>query len=152
MQNIKKILEENSIYFDSLPHIAADYRELWENAFANFLTDDEKKKIFLNDCEYDCGYLWHLFSYELVPHFVEFAANNLFNNYNKKACYIFHQRDDEVIIVPNGNKLNSTLFAQSEDLYVVDENFTWTYVVPYDEELGYYYYRNFHVHAVKTIL
>ncbi|MFE1630307.1 DUF4275 family protein [Brevibacillus reuszeri] len=35
-------------------------RKQWENTFANHLSEDEKKSIYLTTRG---GYLWHLFSY-----------------------------------------------------------------------------------------
>ena len=43
------------------------------------------------------------------------------------------------IMIEVGMLLKVTHFAQEEDVYVVDENFTWTYVVTHENYCGPYF-------------
>ena len=103
------------------------------------LSEREKEKIYLYGDRYMCGYLWHAFSYERTAHFVGIAANTAFDAKKKIKCYVFHQRLPEVLVVEQSEALKAAYLAQEEDIYIVDEAFTWTYVVTHEADFGPYY-------------
>ena len=60
-------------------------RKRWEDNFANHLSDNEKKSIYLGD------FLWHVFSYEKRDCLQEQQADIALNRESKKSCYVFYQ-------------------------------------------------------------
>lgn len=108
-------------------------RKQWEDAFASSLTETNKKKIYL------CDYLWHVFSYEKIDCSKNEKAEELFNAQKKKSCYIFFQHSNNVLLVDRASNLSSFDFAHEEDVYVVDKNFSWTYVKTHELDCGPYF-------------
>ncbi|WP_284561390.1 DUF4275 family protein [Bacillus sp. T2.9-1] len=97
-------------------------RKRWENNFANHLSDQEKKSIYLYD------FLWHIFSYEKKNCLKVEQADIAFNKKSKKSCYVFYQHSDDAFILENASFLNANDFLNEADVYVVDKEFNWTYV------------------------
>ncbi len=110
------------------------FRKRWENNFANHLSDEEKEDIFFYGDKYVCGYLWHIFSYEKKKCLEGIEAESAFHNEVKKECYIFYQHCDEVLLIKDASLLHmddtlcETDDAYKGDIYIVDKDFTWTFV------------------------
>ncbi|MDX8362806.1 DUF4275 family protein [Cytobacillus sp. IB215316] len=114
-------------------------RSKWEKTFANHLNDSEKVKIYLNSIG---GFLWHLFSFKKVSFLQGEEADLVFNNEPKGTCYIFYQHIDLVLLIENAAHICADDFKDEQDVYIVDEHFSWTYVVTHEKgELGPYFSR-----------
>ncbi|MGI8305282.1 DUF4275 family protein [Bacillus paranthracis] len=103
------------------------FRKRWEDNFANHLSDEEKEDIFLYGDKYRCGYLWHIFSYEKKKCVEGKEAENTFHNEGKKECYIFYQHCDDVLLIKDASLLSMDDMYKG-DIYIVDREFTWTFV------------------------
>ncbi|HDR7790006.1 hypothetical protein COJ60_09065 [Bacillus cereus] len=103
------------------------FRKRWEDNFANHLSDEEKEDIFLYGDKYRCGYLWHIFSYEKKKCLEGKEAENTFHNEGKKECYIFYQHCDDVLLIKDASLLSMDDMYKG-DIYIVDREFTWTFV------------------------
>ncbi|GCF66809.1 MULTISPECIES: DUF4275 family protein [Bacillus] len=103
------------------------FRKRWEDNFANHLSDEEKEDIFLYGDKYRCGYLWHIFSYEKKKCLEGKEAENTFHNEGKKECYIFYQHCDDVLLIKDASLLSMDDMYKG-DIYIVDKDFTWTFV------------------------
>lgn len=139
MEEFIKQLQKHHIKFKQFPHYAPYFRKRWDDAFVHHLSANEKEKIYLYGDRYICGYLWHVLSYKKRPNVEQTAANNAFDAKKKTKCYVFHQRLSDILVIEDGAALKAEYFAQSEDLYIVDEHYTWTYVVTHACEIGPYY-------------
>ena len=124
------------------------FRKCWEDHFANHLSDKEKEDIFLYGDKYACGYLWHIFSYEKKKCLEGKEAKNAFHNEVKKDCYIFYQHCDEVLLIKDASLLHmddilcETDDAYKGDIYIVDKDFTWTFVKTHEHRwCGPYFVR-----------
>ncbi|MFZ0443209.1 MAG: DUF4275 family protein [Bacillus sp. (in: firmicutes)] len=104
-------------------------RKKWEDHFANHLSDNAKKSIYLDD------FLWHVFSYEKRACLQEEQADIDFNRELKKFCYLFYQQSDEAFILENATSLNANDLLNEEDVYLVDKEFNWTYVKTHETGL-----------------
>lgn len=120
-------------------HWGIYFRKRWEERFARHLSQEEKERIFLFGDRYFSGYLWHIFSYKKIPHLCQVEAYEAFDLQQKTKCYIFYQHLPEVFYVEYAELLKAEDFLEEEDIYIVDENFTWTYVVTHEESCGPYY-------------
>jgi len=103
-------------------------RERWEKSFANHMTRNEKEAIYLYDNDGCCGYLWHLFSYEKKDCLKSEVAEQAFNNEQKNECYVFYQHTNDAIEIEGAYELKATDLKNEFDVYVVDKDFSWTYV------------------------
>lgn len=93
----------------------------------------------LHDRDYTCGYLWHVFSWGKRKCFSGDKAVEVFNNRKKKHCYVFFQRSNEALLLDDANDLNLRDLAEESDIYVVDKDFKWTFVVTHEESCGPYF-------------
>ena len=139
MNQLIKQLEKNKIKFKEYLYFAPYFRKRWEDAFVHHLNESEKEKIHLYGDRYFCGYLWHVFSYKRRSHLVQTAASEAFDAKKKTKCYVFYQHLSDVLYIEHATALKAAHFAQEEDVYVVNENFTWTYVVTHGSDCGPYF-------------
>lgn len=139
MDQLIKQLTKNKIKFKEFLYYAPYFRKRWEDAFVNHLGEHEKERIYLYGDRYCCGYLWHVFSNDKKPHLMQGAANEAFNTKKKTTCYVFHQRLPQVLVIEQAAALKALHFEWEEDVYIVDDDFTWTYVVTHESDYGPYY-------------
>ncbi|WP_041917212.1 DUF4275 family protein [Desulfitobacterium dehalogenans] len=125
---IVNMLKNKKVKVTEMPKRGAFLRKQWENNFANHLSNEEKKNICLWDNSEFCGYLWHLFSYKKRDCLKGEEAEKAFNNENKGSCYIFWEHTDHALILENAYILDSEDLEDEYDIYVVDKEFSWTYV------------------------
>jgi len=134
---LARILRDKNIKVIEIPKWGSFLRKQWEENFANHLTSDEKKHIFLNDSG---GYLWHLFSYEKRVCLKGEEANKAFNNIPKVSCYVFYQRTNDALIVESASSFNVDDLNEESDIYIVDKEFNWTYIKTHEKGyLGPYF-------------
>ncbi|MER2000909.1 MAG: DUF4275 family protein [Lysinibacillus sp.] len=139
MEEFINQLQKHNIKFKEFPHYAPYFRKRWDDAFVNHLSANEKEKINLYSDRYFCGYLWHVFSNKRRPHVLQKEANKAFDSKKKTKCYVFQQHLSDILMIGDGAALKAEFFTQSEDLYIVDEHYTWTYVVTHEFDLGPYF-------------
>ena len=139
MEQFMKQLTKNNIKFKEFLYYAPYFRKRWEDAFVHHLNEREKDEIYLHGDRYSRGYLWHVFCNDKRPYLMQALANEAFNAQKKTKCYVFHQRLPEVIVIEHAAALKAIHFEQEEDIYIVNEDFTWTYVVTHHSDLGPYY-------------
>jgi hypothetical protein len=129
---IFQMLKNKKIKATEIPKWGTYLRKQWEHNFANHLTDEEKKSIYLSDEDGCCGYLWHLFSYEKKICLKEMQAEKAFDDEQKNSCYVFYQHSDYALILENASKIKAEDLLNEADAYVVDKEFTWTYVITHE--------------------
>ena len=87
-------------------------------------------------------FLWHVFSYDKRNCLQEEQADIAFNRESKKSCYVFYQHSDDAFILENATALTADDLISEEDIYVVDKEFSWTYVRTHETGLcGPYFCR-----------
>ncbi|WLR57370.1 DUF4275 family protein [Mesobacillus subterraneus] len=130
-------LKSKRIQVSKTEDFGNDLRQKWESAFASQLSPKEKRQIFLHDKGGASGFLWHLFSYEKRKCEKEEQAELAFDNQYKDTCLIFFQHSDEVWKVKDASDLTAKdlLMTDGEyaDLYIVDRDFRWTFVVTHEQ-------------------
>lgn len=110
-------------------------KKKWEIAFAKGLTQDEKKQVYLSD------FLWHIFSYKKVISMENYEARDAFNKAMKKEVIGFYQHKKDVLHYENAAFLKDTDFDLEDDIYLVDFDFHWTYVVTHEKgQCGPYFF------------
>ncbi|WP_078379817.1 DUF4275 family protein [Sutcliffiella halmapala] len=136
------ILKRKNMNVVEMPNEGSSLRKQWEKNFASHITASEKDKIFLYDTDGTSGFLWHIFSYNKRDFFEGEKAEEDFNLQSKKSCYIFYQHSDHAFMIETASTLNHRDLLDEEDIYVVDTEFTWTYVRTHESGwCGPYYSR-----------
>lgn len=130
-------LKSNKIQVSQTDDYGYSLRKKWEETFAAHLSPLEKKQIYLHSDSGASGFLWHVFSYEKRVCEKEEQAELAFDKQYKDMCLIFFQHTDEVWLVEGASDLKAKdlLLADGEyaDLYVVDREFKWTFVVTHEQ-------------------
>ena len=137
-------LKSKKVQVREIPGWGPYLRQQWEDSFAEHLSYKEKEEIHLYYNGWAHGYLWHIFSYERRDCLKEMQANEAFNNVSKNACYVFYQNSDYALIIENATLVTASDFVQKDDfdegdIFVVDKDFTWTYVNTHETSCGPYF-------------
>lgn len=132
MLDLVSLLRMKKVSVIEIPKWGTYLRKQWEDNFVNHLSDTEKKSIYLYDEDGCCGYLWHVFSYERRKYLKEKQADITFNEQSKQSCYVFYQHSDDAYILESASSLTAEDFVNEEDVYVVDKEFNWTYVITHE--------------------
>lgn len=122
------ILKNKKVKVTEIPKWGPYLRKQWEYNFSNHISDEEKKSIYLFDNSGFYGYLWHIFSSDKKDCLKDEQAEKAFNNEQKDHCYIFYQHSDYALILNNASMFIANDLINEEDIYVVDKEFSWTYV------------------------
>lgn len=120
-----------------IPNWGGYLRGKWKESFASHLSANQKRAIYLHQ------YLWHLFSYEERNYIDGEEAINAFLKQKKGKCTIFFQHVDDAYVIEHAASLGLTdLVTNDQDLYVMDWNGKWTFIITHEREFGPYYCKN----------
>ncbi|WP_378151175.1 DUF4275 family protein [Chungangia koreensis] len=111
------------------------FREKWEERFAAGIDDKTKKDIYFN------RFLWHIFSFGALKCLEKDEAEAAFDQMEKKNCYLFSQHHIVSFELLNAESLKVEDLGEETDIYVVDEDFTWTFVKTHESVCGPYFYQ-----------
>ena len=119
----------------------------WLDAFAAGVSEANLGKYVLADG----NYLWHIFSWKLVPCLEGDAARNALAELPDETFYLFYKEyppadtplvravsKEDAIALAGRSDVESPLFDGS-DCYLVYKDFTWTYVHTHEEACGPYF-------------
>jgi len=142
MVKIKESLKAKGVVVTELLGAGLELRQRWEDAFAGHLSAEEKAEIHLHDdADGARGFLWHLFSYERRDCLQAAAASCAFARQPKGVCYLFYQHADDALLLEQATDLSVSDLEHEVDIYAVDSQFTWTYVITHEiGQLGPYFY------------
>ncbi|WP_010676649.1 DUF4275 family protein [Bacillus timonensis] len=133
-------LKRKKIKVREIPKWGTYLRSEWESHFASHLSEQEKRNILLTS---EFGYLWHLFSYKRKGCLDGEPAIDAFHREPKNKCYVFYQHWDYALLVENAASLHISDIGDETDIYVVDKEFQWTFVITHETGwLGPYFSRN----------
>lgn len=134
------LLKDKGILVIELKDKGKELRNQWEEAFAKHLSKSEKRKIYFHQ------HLWHVFSYDKLFCLERQKARAAFNMKKKNACYIFYQNNENTLLLENAIGLKAEdilneIDGYITDVYVVDKDFSWTYVHTHEYFLGPYFFQ-----------
>ena len=129
------ILIDKKVDFQVLDNLE-EIRNKWIEKFVGNLTERERKEISIDN------HLWHAFNSEKKDYLEGEDAVEAFNNLRKKGYYVFFDYDryddedlfgyeNKVFEVFGWNKMKAEDFSCG-DIYIVDKEFTWTYVYTHE--------------------
>lgn len=124
---------------------SAPFYGLWEHAFP-VATEMTASVPAYND-----QFLWHRFSFEILPYDIGDAALTKFNEAAKSTLVLFHHDQEDAILLTGCDQLCAADILQLHesapfpkmDIYLMPaENPTWTFVITHEPGLGPYFHRN----------
>lgn len=125
--------------FPSDPEVAADR---WLDAFASSVSEADLGQRVLGAG----NYLWHIFSWKLVPCLEGDAARQALTERADDACYLFYYAEApedmpaiHVVAKADLNALLSAAPSRDYDWYLVDRHFTWTFAHTHESACGPYF-------------
>ena len=118
----------------------ATFREVknrWLETFADGVPQEDLVKYVFSTG----NYLWHVFSWKLVPCLEGDAARQALAACPAGKVYLFYEGlwNDLPYVKPVELPLPEDFFADKHDVYLVDKDFTWTYVHTHEEACGPYF-------------
>ena len=122
---------------ETFPREIGRIRERWLDAFAADVPEAELGQHVLAEG----NYLWHIFSWNLVPCLSGDDARQALDAMDRDGAYLFEDpRFDNALIRPAG-QVDAAFMDTQDDCYLVDKDFTWTYVHTHEEACGPYFYK-----------
>lgn len=120
----------------SNPQAAEELRKKWKAAF---LKGVDTAGIFIDD------FLWHVFSYERLPAAVGAKACERVDRACDQTLYIFFNDcssdgTDVCYRLDDASAFTHKMIQCYEDIYVVNRDFTWTYVLTHEPICGPYFH------------
>ncbi|TDK61784.1 DUF4275 family protein [Bacillus salipaludis] len=133
------LLKSKGILVTELMNKREELLKQWGEAFAKDISKNQKREIYFGKC------LWHVFSYNVLPSKKGQRARNAFNMLVKDECYIFYQEYKNALMIENARSLKpedivNEIEEYIHDVYVVDTDFSWTYIQTHEEDCGPYFY------------
>ena len=136
-QPINRLVATQVAWEEPFPATIKDLRERWLNTFAADVSEEDLGKHVL----VGGGYLWHIFSYNLVPCLEGDEARKALAELPDTECYRFYKeyppQDQPRIKAIEMSEVSSLPYGL--DWYLVDKDFTWTYVHTHEEDCGPYF-------------
>ncbi|MDJ0333540.1 DUF4275 family protein [Planococcus sp. S3-L1] len=128
-------LQDKNLSFTLVPNKGNVLEQKWEEAFAKGISQSQKRKIAFKQC------MWNVFSWRKIECLKEQQAIEAFDLQKKAGCYLICTSSEEAIHITKANRLKAKDITHvGSDLYIVDEHFTWTYVLTHEEDCGPYFY------------
>lgn len=134
-------MQNKEFKVEEIPKWGCYLRGKWLDHFANHLTNEERKKIYLD------SFLWHLCSYEKTVCLEKEAAVKAFERQNKRKCTVFYQFTNKAYLIQNAKNLKVKDLPYGKDgdyhysdLYVMDWEHNWTFMITHENDsLGPYF-------------
>lgn len=134
-ENPLEFMRRHHMIVTDMLNAGHDLRQKWEQAFTDHLSKRDKIKLK------KMGYLWQLFSSGKRECVERNLAEEAFNHVTKNSLYLFFQHNDHGIKIERASQLTAKVLRQREDMYVVDEKFSWTYVKSSEFKVGPFFSR-----------
>ena len=124
---------------EPFPATIKDLRERWLDTFAADVSEEDLGKYVLAGG----SYLWNIFSEKLVPCLEGDEAQKALAELPDTDCHRFYKeyapQDQPRIKAISMAEVSS--LPDDLDWYLVDKDFTWTYVHTHEEDCGHYFCR-----------
>jgi len=87
-----------------------------------------------------CGYLWHVFSFEILMSLSGAEADEAYRNVKRVDCILFLSCDEIAFKVSMGSLIDIEDLAVLYDVLLTDADFRWTYTKTHEIQCGPYFY------------
>lgn len=135
-----KSWEARSIHQEICP--SAPFTGLWKRTFP------VTAEMLASAPEYNDQFLWHRFSFEVLPHETGDAALKKFDETAKSALVMFHHEQEDATLLTGCEQLRASdvmelrekaPFPKTDMYFMPAEKPTWTFVITHEPELGPYF-------------
>ena len=136
-----KILKKKYVKFDKLSSKQIEERE--QEWFERFVPDEKQARAIECYCfprDGYSGYLWHVFSYELLPYLKMGDARNAFKDVDRHEAILLSNWDGTGFIIHDASLLSDEDIDEMEDVIITDIDYHWTYIKTHESNLGPYFY------------
>jgi hypothetical protein len=86
------------------------------------------------------GYLWHVFSYEMVDCIQSDEARRAYDKTERKEAILWSW-DARAFFIKDASGLNSVILDDMIDVIITSHDFQWTYAKTHEGYCGPYFYR-----------
>lgn len=152
-------LQARNIDFRFVLNKEAELEQQWENAFTKSISKSQKRKMAFYQS------MWNVFSWGKIECLKGQQAIDAFDQQKKGGCYLINAGMQEAIYIPKAGRIKAidiihtgssscssdrsdheqTAFPSSAnhlmDLFFVNEDFDWTYVMTHEEDYGPYFHK-----------
>ncbi|TWT26026.1 DUF4275 family protein [Planomicrobium sp. CPCC 101110] len=129
-------LQAINVGYEVVPNSNNEMEQRWEEAFAIGISKSQKRKLAFKQC------MWNVFSWGKIKCLKEHQAKGAFDLQKKAGCYLICTSSEEAIFISKASRLKAKDITHiGSDLYIVDDRFTWTYVLTHEEDCGPYFYK-----------
>ncbi len=115
-----------------------EIRDRWLAAFGKTVPED----IMKDHVRAYGNYLWHIFTWGSAPCLEKTEARRAFDELDYTSAIRFYGgRSNTIQLVSRVGKLSSEELSREEgvDVYIVAEDFSWTYVKTHEDMFGPYF-------------
>lgn len=128
-----------------------DEKQFKNKFLQSFARGVSKEKLDACNANNDSGFLWHIFSFELVTHLSGYSARNEFDKIDKEGAkeilYMPYKQDGLFTCKELQPHHAISYKIESENLcefYVIGKNFSWVYIVTHEGNYcgPYFAYKN----------
>ncbi len=134
-----QVFEAKSIQYRKLSDKEiSDFVSRW---FESFIPEDKRAKarqICFPNRKWG-NYLWHAFSYELVPCEEADSAREKYDHLERNKCYLYIDNEGVGFEIENGSAFSALDADGFPDLLITGQDFNWTYVHTHEEYCGPYF-------------
>lgn len=136
-QPINRLVATMVPWEEPFPSTIKEVRERWLDTFAADASEEDLgKHVLAGGC-----YLWHIFSYKLAPCLSGEEARKALAELPDAECYRFYkeyppQDQPRIKAIPMAE---ASSLPENLDWYLVDKDFTWTYVHTHESDCGPYF-------------
>ncbi|MET4560195.1 hypothetical protein ABIA69_001339 [Lysinibacillus parviboronicapiens] len=106
----------------------------WDSIFAKNINEETRQSIFYEQ------FKWHIFSYEQQACLKRDEARKAFDDVAKDELFVLYQCMPNVHQFSAAQHVVAADFDSQQDIYIVNRDFTWTYVHTHEEQCGPYFY------------
>jgi len=142
---VKSALEtdftKNKILYKQLSQ--QDVKQLFIEWINRFIPSTRKKDIkehMIYRNKRCSNYLWHAFSYDVLPTETSENAPLCYSDIQKKRCFVLLINEQVAYIIDNTANLDVSVLNKYNDILMFDSDFTWVYCHTHEEYCGPYFY------------
>lgn len=122
-----------------IPNWGTYLRKQWRDSFASHLSKEVQREIWVDD------FLWHICSWKKVSCLEKHQAIEAFLHKKKQKCTIFYQLIEDAYLLDQAESLTvqdlpyDRLHMYHGDIYIMDWDRKWTFILTHEEECGPYF-------------
>ena len=132
--------QKGSDFTELTPTEVETYKLEWFNRFVPAEKQEEAMNCYCFDTDGYCGYLWHVFSYNILSCYEKALARKAFDGLGKQEAVLLENIDDVAYRIKDVSSLKAQDLDKLEDIILTAKDFSWVYVKTHEPVCGPYFY------------